>query len=50
MLDDIRKLTDDEPDVVSGGVWGPSYTPDLLSNSGVAVKNQILDLIEQSRG
>ncbi len=23
---------------VSGGVLGPSYTPDLLSNSGVSVK------------
>ncbi|MCR5649906.1 MAG: hypothetical protein K6F86_01850 [Lachnospiraceae bacterium] len=38
MSDNIRKLADDELDAVSGGVLGPSYTPDLLSNSGVSVK------------
>ena len=40
MTEDLRKLTDDELDAVSGGVLGPSYTPDLLSNSGVSVKKE----------
>ena len=40
MTNNIQKLTDDKLDVVSGGVLGPSYTPDMLSNSGVSVKNK----------